>query len=271
MNAVKSWRTILEFGAPVYGRGRSPFKGLPTFLAAATLVVGAVCLGASLPNVVTRPATPSAPGQVGFRSMPASETGLAFTNSMLGDLYLTNAVAHNGAGVAIGDVDGDGWPDIYLCNLEGPNRLFRNRGQWRFDPMDQPQVACADQRSTGAALVDVDGDRDIDLLVNGIGVGTRLFLNDGQGHFTEKTGSGLSNTASATSLALADIDGDGDLDLYCTHFIDVMRLADPTTRDKLVALGLTIRASTPDELGQATREQFNMYRKLIQDNQIKAD
>lgn len=48
-------------------------------------------------------------------------------------------------------------------------------------------------------------------------------------------------------------------------------LADPTTRDKLVALGLTIRASTPDELGQATREQFNMYRKLIQDNQIKAD
>jgi len=237
MNAVKSWRTILEFGAPVYGRGRSPFKGLPTFLAAATLVVGAVCLGASLPNVVTRPATPSAPGQVGFRSMPASETGLAFTNSMLGDLYLTNAVAHNGAGVAIGDVDGDGWPDIYLCNLEGPNRLFRNRGQWRFDPMDQPQVACADQRSTGAALVDVDGDRDIDLLVNGIGVGTRLFLNDGQGHFTEKTGSGLSNTASATSLALADIDGDGDLDLYCTHFIDVMRLADPSTRFALTRKG----------------------------------
>ena len=42
--------------------------------------------------------------------------------------------------------------------------------------------------------------------------------------------SGLSRTASATSLALADIDGDGDLDLYCTHYIDVMHLLDPTTR-----------------------------------------
>jgi tripartite-type tricarboxylate transporter receptor subunit TctC len=48
-------------------------------------------------------------------------------------------------------------------------------------------------------------------------------------------------------------------------------LSDPTTRDKLVALGLTIRGTTPDELGLATREQFNMYRKLIQDNHIKAD
>jgi len=43
-------------------------------------------------------------------------------------------------------------------------------------------------------------------------------------------GFGLSRTASATSLALADIDGDGDLDLYCTHYIDVMHLFDPTTR-----------------------------------------
>jgi tripartite-type tricarboxylate transporter receptor subunit TctC len=48
-------------------------------------------------------------------------------------------------------------------------------------------------------------------------------------------------------------------------------LADPVTRDKLVALGLTIRGSTPSELTVATRDQFNMYRKLIQDNQIKAD
>ena len=91
--------------------------------------------------------------------------------------------------------------------------------------------------SPGAALIDVDGDRDVDLLVNGIGVGTRLFLNDGRGGFTEKKDSGLSQTASATSMALADIDGDGDLDLYCTHFIDVMRLADPTTPFALTRKG----------------------------------
>ena len=47
----------------------------------------------------------------------------------------------------------------------------------------------------------------------------------------------LSATASATSLTLADIDGDGDLDLYCTHFIDIMMLADPTTRFAMARRG----------------------------------
>ncbi len=198
-----------------------------------------LCLSVSAAtNLVTiRPLTTQTGGRVGFRAMSPKEIGLVFTNAMTGDLYLTNAVAHNGAGVAIGDVDGDGWADVYLCNLEGPNRLFKNLGQWRFEARDIPEIACSDQRSTGAALVDVDGDRDLDLLVNGIGVGTRLFLNDGRGGFSEKRESGLSATASATSMALADIDGDGDLDLYCTHFIDVMRLADPTTRFALTRKG----------------------------------
>jgi tripartite-type tricarboxylate transporter receptor subunit TctC len=48
-------------------------------------------------------------------------------------------------------------------------------------------------------------------------------------------------------------------------------LADPETRDKLVALGVTLRGSTAQELGAATKEQFAMYGKLIQDNGIKAD
>ena len=154
-----------------------------------------------------------------------------------GDAYLTNAVAHNGSGVAIGDVDGDGWADIYLCSLQGPNRLYRNLGNWRFEEMDIGEAACADQLSTGATFADVDGDGDLDLLVNGIAAGTRLFLNDGKGKWTEVKDSGLSRTASATSLALADIDGDGDLDLYCTHYIDVMHLFDPTTRFALARRG----------------------------------
>ncbi len=203
----------------------------------ATLFFAVVCHGASHSNVVVRTVPLSGPANLGFRLMNPAETGLSFTNALTGDQYLTNAVAHNGAGVAFGDVDGDGWADIYLCNLEGPNQLFRNRGSWRFERLEQPVIACADQRSTGAVLADVDGDRDLDLLVNGIGVGTRLFLNDGRGGFTEKIGSGLSSTASATSMALADIDGDGDLDLYCTHFIDVMRLADPSTRFALTRKG----------------------------------
>src|SRR6185436_17686431 len=169
---------------------------------------------------------PGTSGKAGFTLMNPTATGVWFTNELQGDLYLTNAVAHNGAGVAIGDVDGDGWPDIYLCSLQGPNRLYRNLGNWRFEELDLGEAACAEQFSTGATFADVDGDGDLDLLVNGIAVGTRLFLNDGKGKWTEVKTPGLSRTASATSMALADIDGDGDLDFYCTHFIDVMLLAD---------------------------------------------
>src|SRR2546428_2960129 len=187
--------------------------------------------GAGFRSLEVRP-EPS--GKTGFTLMDSKATGVGFTNVLQGDAYLTNAVAHSGAGVAIGDVDGDGWQDIYLCSLQGPNRLYRNLGNWRFEEMDIGEAACAGQLSTGATFADADGDGDLDLLVNGISAGTRLFLNDGKGRWTEVKNSGLSRTASATSLALADIDGDGDLDLYCTHYIDVMHLFDPTTRFAIV-------------------------------------
>ena len=130
--------------------------------------------------------------------MDPKETGVWFTNLLQGEAYATNAVAHNGAGVAIGDIDGDGWQDIYLCSLQGRNRLYRNLGHWRFEEIDPGEAACPGQFSTGAAFADVDGDGHLDLLVNGIAAGTRLFLNDGKGKFTEVKDSGLSRTASAT-------------------------------------------------------------------------
>ena len=172
--------------------------------------------------------------QPGFRLQPSAITGVDFVNDLSRETALTNAVVLNGAGLAIGDVDGDGWADLYFCNLQGDNRLYRNLGNWRFEEIKAETVACEGQFSTGAAFSDVDGDGDLDLLVNGISAGTRLFMNDGKGVFSERKDSGLSQTASATSMALADIDGDGDLDLYCAHYIDVMSTADPTIQYALV-------------------------------------
>ncbi len=181
------------------------------------------------------PADPA--GRGGFTAMPAAAAGVGFTNVLGADAFLTNFVAHNGSGVALGDIDGDGRIDLYFCGLESRNRLFRNLGEWKFQEVDAGDAACDGQFSTGAVLAEVDGDGDLDLLVNGIASGTRLFLNDGAGRWSEAKESGLSRTASGTTLALADIDGDGDLDIYSTHYIDVMHLADPTIRFALAKRG----------------------------------
>jgi hypothetical protein len=158
-------------------------------------------------------------GNAGFRSLSPAETGVVFTNTLSDRSAAANRVLQNGSGVALGDVDGDGWCDIYFCRLEGANALFRNVRNGRFSEMtNSPVIACADQHSTGAAFADIDGDTDLDLVVNAIGGGTRAFMNDGKGRFTEGGNSGLVRQFGSTSMALADIDADGDLDLYVANY-----------------------------------------------------
>ncbi len=167
-----------------------------------------------------REVTPIGAGRAGFTVLDSVAAGIAFTNQLSDATLNRNTALMSGAGVALGDVDGDGWCDIYLCNLEGGNALYRNLGNWRFtDITAAAGVACAGQISRGAALADVDGDGDLDLLVTATGAGVRLFTNDGRGRFTETTAdAGLASRAGSLSLALADVDGDGDLDLYVANF-----------------------------------------------------
>jgi enediyne biosynthesis protein E4 len=158
-------------------------------------------------------------GRTGFTLLPPEATGIQFTNHLSDQSAAINRILESGSGVALGDVDGDGWCDIYLCRLDGPNVLFRNLGNWQFEDVTaEAGVACENQFSTGAALVDVNGNGALDLLVNSIGGGTRLFLNDGTGKFAEVTGSRLVRRFGSMSMALADIDGDGDLDLYVANY-----------------------------------------------------
>ena len=159
-------------------------------------------------------------GKPGFRLMPPSETGLNFTNILTEERGLTNQIFLSGSGVAAGDVDGDGWSDLFFCSIDGPNKLFRNLGQWKFqDVTDASGLTCVGQGCTGAVMADVDGDGDLDLLVTGIGHGVRLFLNDGQGHFSEATRvAGLASTSAAMTVSVADVDGDGALDLYVANY-----------------------------------------------------
>ncbi|MFO1500130.1 MAG: VCBS repeat-containing protein [Verrucomicrobiota bacterium] len=156
-------------------------------------------------------------GRAGLTLLSAPATGISFTNHVPLSRYRTNQIFLNGSGVAAGDVDGDGWCDIYLCSSSRSNRLYRNLGGWRFeDVTDVAAVGCADLNSTGAALADLDGDGDLDLIVNSIGTGTAVYWNDGRGHFAR--GVILNPGKGGMSMALGDIDGDGDLDVYVVNY-----------------------------------------------------
>lgn len=158
-------------------------------------------------------------GRAGFTLLPPDETGVLFTNRLSPAAAAENQIRLNGSGVALGDVDGDGWCDLWVCALEGRGALFRNLGGWRFTNITAAAgLDFSGNYSTGATLADVDGDADLDLLINGIGTGTRLFLNDGGGRFQALPDSGLVPRHGATTSALADVDGDGDLDLYVANY-----------------------------------------------------
>lgn len=155
----------------------------------------------------------------GFTRMPPQQTSIAFVNLLTPESDARNANLINGSGLALGDVDGDGWCDIYLCSLNGTNTLYRNLGGWRFEDVTASSgLGLVNQLSRGAVFADVEGDGDLDLIVTFNGRGARLFLNDGRGHFTEKTDTGFTNTRGGTSASLGDLDGDGDLDLYVANY-----------------------------------------------------
>ena len=160
-------------------------------------------------------------GSAGFTALPSSRTGITLANTVSEEAAYQNRHLMHGSGVAIGDVDGNGLPDIYLPRIEGPNALYLNQGGWRFQEVAAERgVALADAPSTGAVLADVDGDADLDLVVTSMGGGNALLLNNGAGSFTdagERSGF-LAERRGSTTAALADVDGDGDLDLYVTNY-----------------------------------------------------
>lgn len=187
-------------------------------------------------------------GSTGFTRLDPSASGIRFSNRLDVEKSLQNQVYLNGSGVALGDVDGDGRCDIYLCGLDNPNHLYLNRGDWKFEEAaGQYGIDCTGKDSTGAALADLDGDGDPDLIVNTIHSGTLLFRNDGNGFTAVRDeAAGLASARGGMSLALADFDADGRLDIYVAHYRDTTLMDMPNTHFNFRTVGGRREISTVD-------------------------
>ncbi|MFL5488351.1 MAG: VCBS repeat-containing protein [Gemmatimonadaceae bacterium] len=151
-------------------------------------------------------------------------TGITFANTLpeKPDFNILNYLYYyNGAGVAVGDIDGDGLPDLYFTSNLGPNKLYRNRGNYTFEDITaRAGVADPDGWKTGVTMADVDGDGKVDIYVSGVDYLTVhghnvLYINNGNGTFTDRTKQyGLEHVGYSTQALFFDYDGDGDLDAY---------------------------------------------------------
>ena len=165
------------------------------------------------------------PGNTLFTLMPAAYTGVAFENKLSFDkdfnIY-TYRNFYNGGGVAIGDINNDGLPDIYLSSNMGPNRLYLNKGNFQFEDItEKAGVAGTRAWSTGVSMVDINGDGLLDIYVcnsgsvQGDNKQNELFINNGDLSFTESGEAyGLADQGYSTHAVFFDYDNDGDLDCY---------------------------------------------------------
>lgn len=161
-------------------------------------------------------------GRTGFTLLSPGITGITFTNVLDEWSSAANRVLENGSGVAVGDVDADDWPDVFLCGLGGNSVLYRNRGNWQFEDISDAaglRPLLTNLVARGAVFADFTGDGHLDLLISALERGVVCLAGDGRGRFRDVTDeAGTRTSHGATTLALADVDGNGSLDLYVANY-----------------------------------------------------
>jgi hypothetical protein len=167
-----------------------------------------------------------------FKVLSPDDTGVVTENpyqdpKMWGSLYSENETGSIGTGVAIGDYDGDGRPDIFVVAKTGSCRLFRNLGDWRFEDVTE-KAGVGDKGDAalvwkqGATFVDVNNNGLLDIYVCRFGAPNLLYMNQGDGTFREEAAArGLAVKDASVMAAFCDYDRDGWLDVFVqTNLLD---------------------------------------------------
>ena len=149
----------------------------------------------------------------------AFENTLEFSNEF--NVY-TYRNFYNGGGVAIGDINNDGWADVYLTANQKPNQLFLNKGGFTFENISESAGIGGNRAwSTGVTMVDINADGYLDIYVcnsgdvSGDSKQNELFINQKDNTFKEEAAAyGLADKGFSTHASFFDYDKDGDLDVY---------------------------------------------------------
>ena len=160
-----------------------------------------------------------------FTLLPSSETGIYFSNTVDDNQQMNIFNYHNfynGGGVAVGDINNDGRPDIFFTGNQHGNKLYINKGNWKFEDITEKSgVTSTHQWHTGVTMVDINGDGWLDIYVCNSGNlpnddrANELYINQQNGTFKEEAHAyGLDDKAESTQAVFFDYDKDGDLDCF---------------------------------------------------------
>ncbi|MBC7571980.1 MAG: VCBS repeat-containing protein [Spirosoma sp.] len=168
-----------------------------------------------------------------FQLLPPAQTGIDFVNQIDENEslnVLSYEYFYNGGGVAVGDVNNDGLPDLFFTANLKPNKLYLNLGNLKFKDITADAGTDLGGRAggwkTGVSLADVNGDGLLDIYVCYSGKTdddnrrNQLFINQGKGgstavRFVDQAAQyGLDDPGYSTQATFFDYDRDGDLDMF---------------------------------------------------------
>lgn len=165
-----------------------------------------------------------------FEQMDGDETGISFANNIAetGDFnILTTEYIYNGGGVGVADFDNNGTSDLFFAGNMVPNRLYLNKGDFKFqDITATAQVNVSGRWNSGVSVVDINNDGWMDVYITATMHSdpqerkNMLFVNNGVNAegiptFSEQAGSyGIDDDGFSQMAAFLDYDNDDDLDLY---------------------------------------------------------
>ena len=157
-----------------------------------------------------------------------AETGIDFKNQLKEDAnhsIINYIYFYNGGGVATGDINNDGLPDLFFVSNQNQNKLYLNKGDFKFEDITKKSnLKSSADWNTGVTMVDINNDGYLDIYVCAVSQlldfkgHNELYINNGDNTFTEKSAEyGLDFKGYSTQSYFFDYDKDGDLDVYIVN------------------------------------------------------